>query len=126
MAKIVVIEDDYDISMLIRDVLRESDYDVISYVRPNADILQHLHAYRPDLILLDARLNCSVSGWDIIEALKEDESTASIPIILVSGALAEIQQHHDLLHRYHVPVLEKPFDISDLHALVERELVGQV
>lgn len=125
MAKIVVIEDDFDISRLIRDVLRESNYEVVSYVRPNADIIQHLREYRPDLILLDARLNASVSGWDIIDSLKADRETAEIPIILASGAHREILEHRDVLAQYGVPVLEKPFELDDLQAMVERELVEQ-
>jgi DNA-binding response OmpR family regulator len=124
LERIVVIEDDVDLSCIIRDVLRESNFDVVSYVRPNFDVLEHIRGYRPALVILDARLNASISGWDIITALKEDPEMRDIPLILSSGATREIADHREMLGRYHVPVLEKPFDMDDLNALVERTLVG--
>ena len=76
------------------------------------------------MVIVDARLNSSVSGWDIIEALKNEPATAGMRIIVCSGALDQIEEHRDYLQRYGVAVLPKPFNIEDLEALVARELVG--
>jgi DNA-binding response OmpR family regulator len=119
-----MVEDDFDLSRLVRDVLRESQHEVVSYVRPSVDVLEHLKTYRPDLIILDARLNSTVTGWDIIESLKADPETASIPVIVCSGAAKEIDEHRNLLESYGVPVLPKPFDIDALDSLVSTMLVA--
>lgn len=123
MTRIAVIEDDVDTSSIMRDVLRDSGHEVVSYFKPSDDILEHVKTYRPDLVILDARLNSALSGWDIIEALKNDPSTSSTRLAVVSGAANEIEAHREMLEHYGVPVLHKPFDIAELDALVDR-LVG--
>lgn len=125
MADIVVIEDDASVSRIIGDMLRESNHQVVSYFAPSTDILEHVKEYRPDLVILDARLNDSVSGWDIIAALKEDSQTRFLPIILCTAARDQLNTHRAMLQRYDIPVLEKPFDIDDLDALVDRMLVKE-
>jgi CheY-like chemotaxis protein len=125
LTRIAVVEDEPDISRVIRDVLRESGYDVVSYFNPSADILDHIRELNPDIVIVDARLNCSITGWDIIEALKQDPATSTIRIIVCSGALDQIKSHQPLLEGYGIPVLPKPFDIEDLETLVGRVLVGE-
>ncbi|MGF1932756.1 response regulator, partial [Enterococcus casseliflavus] len=39
---------------------------------------------RPDLILLDLQMP-EVSGFEVVEALKEDPASAAIPIVVVTG-----------------------------------------
>ena len=125
LTRIAVVEEEPDISRIIREVLRESGYDVVSYFKPSADILDHIRELNPDIVMVDARLNCSITGWDIIEALKQDPSTSAIRIIVCCGALDQIREHEPLLQRHGIAVLPKPFDIDDLEALVGRVLVGE-
>lgn len=122
MARIALVEDDSDISHLMREVLNEAGHEVVPYFQPSTDILQHVKNYCPDLVILDLRLTPTVSGWDIIDAVKSDSDTQDIPLILVTGAREQIEQHSDLLDRLNVPVLLKPFDIGDLSSLVDRAL----
>lgn len=125
MARIAVVEDDYDLSRVIRDVLRESGHDVVSYFQPSSDIVENIRNYNPDLIVLDVRLNDSITGWNIIFALKADGATSDIPVILCSGASEQIAEHRAWLDEQHVPVLPKPFDLAELEALVDRLLLGR-
>lgn len=123
LARIAVVEDDIDVSRTIRDMLRESGHEVISYLRPSWDIIEHLKTLRPDLVIVDARLNESVTGWDIIHALRDGGDMNQIPVIVCSGAVDQIAQNRDWLNAEGVPVLRKPFALDELESLVDRMLV---
>lgn len=120
MARIAIVEDEVDISRIIKEVLGELGHDVVSYVNPSTDIVEHLRDYQPDLIFVDARLNESVSGWDIIDGLRAQNGDRRIPIILASGASEEIAERRGQLDAEGIPVLPKPFDLDALEALVEQ------
>lgn len=123
LARIAVVEDDIDVSRIIRDMLRESGHEVVSYLKPSRDIVEHLKTLRPDLVIVDARLNESVTGWDIIHALRDGDGTSGIPVIVCSGAVDQIAQNRDWLNAEGVPVLRKPFALDDLESLVDSLLV---
>ena len=42
-------------------------------------------AHRPDAVLLDVSLSPEVSGFDVLERLKEDPRTSSIPVIVLTA-----------------------------------------
>jgi DNA-binding response OmpR family regulator len=118
LARIVVVEDDFDLSRIIKDVLEDEGHEVISYMQPSPDVPEHLRINHADLVIVDARLNNSVSGWDIIEALKANTETVSLPIIVCSGATEQIEAHRTELEEYGIPTLVKPFDLDELDELV--------
>ena len=115
-----MIEDDFDVSRIIGDVLRDSGHEVVSYFKPSADILEHVRTFRPDLVILDARLNSPVTGWGIITSLKQDPDTRAIPIIVCSAAINQIEQNKALLETDQIPVVKKPFELEELIGLVDR------
>jgi DNA-binding response OmpR family regulator len=120
VARIAIVEDDYDISHLIKEALDEDGHEIVSYFQPSPDTLQHIKAFAPELVILDLRLNASVSGWDIVEALEDGAAGRRIPVIIVSGALDQMRDNQDWLREHGVAVLPKPFDLERLHSVVER------
>src|SRR5947209_15426318 len=90
LPRIAVVEDDQDLSLLMRDALRDSGYEVVSYFKPTPDIGESFRAYRPALIILDLRLHSYVNGWEIITALKDDDDLKDIPVIVSTGAVDQI------------------------------------
>ena len=118
-ARIVVINDDTDFLSLMSELLTEvGEYDV--EVCREAD-----HAYRfvkdqiPDLVILDIRIEGQERGWAILECLTLDPKTYGIPVIVCSAAIRELQAHQELLDRYGIDVLTKPFDLDALLEKVE-------
>jgi DNA-binding NtrC family response regulator len=118
MARIVIIEDDVELSHIMRDALKDAGHEVTTYVQPNRDTVEHLKSGQPDVIILDARLTSTVSGWDVIAGLKDLATTRSIPVILCSGAADEIVSHQEELAQWNIPVLPKPFDLEELDRIV--------
>ena len=122
LSRIVIVEDDFDLSRVIKDMLEDLGHEVVSYVQPSPDIPEHLKMYGADLLVVDARLNTSISGWEIIRAVRADPETEDLPIIVCSGAVDQIEDHRAELEAFGVPALVKPFDLDDLETLVNRML----
>lgn len=121
MAKrILVIEDDKDIRDTIVYVLKEEKYEVTA--SEDSKILKSLIEINPDMILLDNWLTewkSDANGQQLSKEIKTNPATSHIPIIIIS-AVSNIKEIAEagLANGY----LRKPFDLSDLTALVKKHL----
>ncbi len=84
---ILVIEDEEDIVELIRFNLVKSGFKVTAAVDGNAGLNQARNP-TPDLILLDLMLP-GMDGLDVCRALRRDDRTASVPIIMLTARAGE-------------------------------------
>ncbi len=82
--KVVIIGDDAVSLYMIRELLVDEHLDVVTLRRGPA-ILGLVKSIRPDLILLDNEISASL-GESIRVALKQDEGTQTIPLVLCSSA----------------------------------------
>jgi len=83
MASILVIEDDPSLRDTLRIHLSSAGYSV----RVAADATEAIRAILagvPDLVLSDISLPY-MDGFELLEVLRRDESTRSIPVILLTG-----------------------------------------
>ncbi|MEJ5314870.1 MAG: response regulator [Anaerolinea sp.] len=81
--RILVIEDNPDNLELVRFLLEQAGFQVISAV-DGLEGLEKARTQRPDLILLDMSLP-ELDGWHLAKQLKDAEETASIPIIALTA-----------------------------------------
>ena len=83
IAQIMVVDDDPDtVSILARHVQREG-YDAIE-VTSGVECLRILRERAVDVILLDLMMP-DMDGFAVCRALKEDPTTAEIPIIMITA-----------------------------------------
>ena len=78
------------------------------------EALRMVQRASPDAIVLDLMLP-NVDGWHVVRWCRTHPATTSTPIILVSAA-RDTPQHADIEP---LVVVEKPFDLDVLLALVE-------
>ena len=78
--------------------------------------------HRPDLILLDLHLP-DMAGEDVAKALRADDATRAIPIVVLS-ADAYSSQRHRLLALGVDAYMTKPFKVTEMIALIE-QLLGE-
>src|SRR5262249_14744064 len=78
------------------------------------------HEQNPDLILLDYLLP-DLGGDEVTCRLREDECTARIPVVLVSGFAAELEQTQSKFANV-LGILNKPFNSDLLLEAVEQHL----
>jgi len=85
---ILVIEDDHDIRVSVRNVLEDEGYTVITVTngRSALDVLERAAAVGdlPRLIILDLMLPV-MDGWHFADRLREDPQLGSLPILIMSA-----------------------------------------
>jgi two-component system phosphate regulon response regulator PhoB len=90
MSRILVIEDENDLQQLLDYNLRQAGYEVLAAVRAEAG-LRLARERRPDLIVLDLMLP-DFSGTELCKALKRDDRTRDIPVIMLTAKGEEIDR----------------------------------
>jgi signal transduction histidine kinase/ActR/RegA family two-component response regulator len=80
--RILVVDDEPDIRHLLRHYLQSAGYEVMT-ASTGAAAFQIARTAQPDLITLDMLLPDS-SGLTVLERLKSDATTASIPVMILS------------------------------------------
>jgi len=88
---ILVVDDDPDFSTAVAAILTHEGYDVRSAFSAR-DGLTAIGERRPDLVLLDVRMETASAGVDLVRELRANQTTADLPIILVSGV--EVPKEH--------------------------------
>jgi CheY-like chemotaxis protein len=116
--KILVVDDDESILEVIQIVLESEGYQIQTC--QNSQCFQYLTGSLPDLILLDILLS-GEDGYELCKQLKHDQTTAHIPIIMLS-ALSDVNELADVSGAD--AFLEKPFDIDVLIETVARHLLS--
>jgi DNA-binding response OmpR family regulator len=114
--KVLIAEDEGDIRNLVVYTLQWAGFEVIEASNgPTA--VQKAVQERPDLILLDVRMP-GMSGYEVCTALKEIETTRTIPIAFLSakGQDMEIKAGLDLGAEEYIL---KPFAPDELQRRVE-------
>jgi CheY-like chemotaxis protein/two-component sensor histidine kinase len=81
---VLVVDDDKNSNELLSIILREAGFSVASLYSGN-NILQVSKKLKPDIISLDILLP-DTNGWLVLRQLKNDPTTASIPVLLISVA----------------------------------------
>ena len=108
MNKLLIIDDDEDISAMLYLLLRK-DFDV-AVVTKSEDIFPKIKDFQPDIILLDVFLT-GYDGRMICKQLKFHPDSKHIPVIMVSG-------HDDVsetVEQYGADdFIKKPFDAESL------------
>jgi DNA-binding response OmpR family regulator len=85
--KILLVEDDENLSAVYRDRLLYEGFDV-SEVRNGEDALAAALAHKPDLIVLDAMMP-KVSGFDVLDILRNTPETANVRVIMLTALSQE-------------------------------------
>ena len=83
MKTILFIEDEPDLQKTLEKVLADEGFKVISALDGEAG-LNIARTQKPDLILLDLVLP-KANGFEILEKIKQDQETKSIPIIVLTN-----------------------------------------
>lgn len=121
MARILVINDTQEILELFRMLLEGEGYEVILSGFPVQQI-NDVKLINPDLIILDFVFGDQKTGWQMLQILKMDRATDTIPVIVCTAALDMVREQEGYLVSQGVHVVFKPFDIDHLLSNVKQLL----
>lgn len=88
--RVLVVDDDKDITRLLQSYLEQAGYDVQS-VFDGETALHTLRSERPDLLLLDLMLP-DRDGWNIARTLRTDPRLADLPIIMITARIEDVDK----------------------------------
>src|SRR2546427_9804725 len=107
--RLLVVDDDEDIQVLLKSVLESEDYEVIT-AGDGLVALNELEKSTPDLILLDLMMP-RMDGYAFAKELRQRGRQSSIPIIVLS---ADVNAKHKVEQMGADSYITKPFDIGNL------------
>ncbi|MCM8797494.1 MAG: response regulator [Candidatus Omnitrophica bacterium] len=109
MERILYADDDYDVQKYIEDILSKEGYSVI-IAKDGAEALGLIKAQKPDLAILDYFMP-GLNGIEVCQALRKDEGTKDIPILMVTAYPSEKENS---LSAGATDFINKPIDKTDL------------
>jgi DNA-binding response OmpR family regulator len=83
MAKILVVDDEEHIVMILKDSLEFSGFQVVTAL-DGQEALVSVAKEHPELIVLDIGMP-KMDGWEVCRRLKSDAATKNIPIIILTA-----------------------------------------
>ena len=121
--RILVINDTQELLEMFRLLLEEEGYEVMLSGMPILQVseIEQLH---PDLIILDFIFGDQKTGWQILQMLKMQRSTASIPVIACTAAFHDVREQEGYLVSQGVHVVYKPFDLDYLLTTISQALAS--
>jgi len=121
MSKVIVIDDEAFILMMIEDKLAKAGFKVVT-LRESVNAISVVKNEKPDLIILDWMMP-ELSGIELCKILKSDPDTAHIPIFMLTAKGQEADEQLGFkcgVARY----ITKPFSPKALLEMIE-EAIGK-
>jgi two-component system, response regulator PdtaR len=112
-ARVLVVEDDAMIGMLLADMLEQMGHGVCAIEVTEADAVNAAVQYGPDLVIVDERLRDG-SG---VSAVEEMLRTGPVPHVFITGDTSRVKAL-----RPDAVVMQKPFREADLARAIQRAL----
>jgi len=122
-ARILVVNDTQEILDLFQMILESEGYEVVLSSFP-FKYTGEIEKIKPDLIILDFLFGDKQIGWQMLQALKMQRSTASIPVIACTAAFHDVQEQEGYLVSQGVHVVYKPFDLDYLLTTISQALAS--
>lgn len=122
MGRVLVIDDEPDVLLLCRLNLEQRGHEFLEAAEGRKAI-ELARERQPDVIVLDLMLP-GISGYDVLEALRRDDETSGIPILVLTAK--SLQADRDRSHGLGASAfLTKPFLPDELCEMVESLLVTE-
>src|SRR5258707_7074772 len=115
--RVLILDDDLDILQICTIVLRKKGFEVQTLNNSN-QVVSNVMKYLPDVILMDNWIP-GPGGIEATRLLKLSPETQEIPVIFFSANSNVTQLAREAQADY---FLQKPFDITELEAIVQTAL----
>ncbi|WP_346726952.1 response regulator [Bacillus suaedae] len=119
MKKILVVDDQYGIRVLLCEILQKDGYQMHDAAN-GVQALKIVEKEQPDLVLLDMKIP-GMDGLEILKHIKEDHPQINVIMMTAYGELNLINEAMSLGAITH---FAKPFDIDDIRAVIKESIDG--
>jgi DNA-binding response OmpR family regulator len=111
---ILVVDDDPDISMMLKLMLEYKGYQVTILAKPN-ETTRTLEEGNFSMVIIDMLLS-GISGIDICGQIRQNRPTADCPVLMIS---AHPNAREICLQAGADDFISKPFDMNDILARID-------
>ncbi len=116
--KVMVVDDDPDVVLLLNKVLSRRGYEVVSSLS-GEEAVEKAPEVKPDIIFMDIMMP-TMDGWEAAKALKENEKTKDIPIVILSVRKEPEDIEKSLKYAHAVAHIGKPIKFDKLYEVIEK------
>jgi DNA-binding response OmpR family regulator len=109
--KILAVDDENDVLLIVKTTLESEGYDVVS-ASDGETALEIAMEQKPDVIMLDIMMP-GMDGFEVLEHLKENDETAEIPVIMLTGVEDKSKIQKAILSGIQYYII-KPFDVKEV------------
>ena len=118
--RILLVQDEENTAILLQGYLQTIGYEVEKISDSNS-FLHWVRNFEPDLILLDVHLTGDVSGWDLLNLLRQIPSCQVLPVVIITPAGMTVDPNR-LRQAGANGYLTKPIGIVQLESILIRYL----
>ena len=121
--QVLVIDDEIDAIDIVEAMLADLEGVAILSANDGDSGLNKVREFQPDLIILDIQMP-GKSGFDVFSELKKDETTSSIPVVMLTGVMEKTginfsaDDMGNFIGEKPTAYIEKPVDPSVLQKTV--------
>jgi two-component system chemotaxis response regulator CheY len=123
MAKVLIIDDDYEIVSILTEILTTEGHEVSSAGDP-VEGMQQSRAVKPDLIILDYHMPGN-TGAHLYESLRRNNATKLTPILFMSGEASPELILSEISDTEASRFLPKPVPLEDFRRTIREMLAGE-
>lgn len=116
MKKVLIVEDDMIIAMVLERMIVKLKHSVLDKVLEGKEAIRCANNHDPDLILMDIQLKDEVDG---ITAMEEIRKHSKVPVIYITGNSDQFNMKRAKATNY-IAYLVKPIQMSDLKESIEK------
>ena len=118
--KIMVVDDEEDLLILVKGVLESEGY-TVSTKKNGQECLASVKTEKPDLIILDMMMP-GMSGREVCEKLRQDPATKDQKVFFLTVARFSEEGKNALTNLKVMEYITKPFENDDLVTRVKKVL----
>jgi DNA-binding response OmpR family regulator len=116
MKKILVVDDEKDVLLMLEKRLTAEGYSVIT-TTTSTNAIALAKSQHPDIIILDIVMP-GMDGGEVAAKLREHPLTRSIPVIFLTALLSKTEEYHENRMIGSNITFAKPFDTEELLARI--------
>jgi DNA-binding response OmpR family regulator len=121
MKKIMAVDDETNILLILKLLLQREGFEVIT-VKSGQECLDKLEEIKPDIILMDVMMP-GLDGWETCKKIKENEKTKAIPVLMLTVRTSDNSRQKSLGYACADGHLCKPMSrdalVEEINALLE-------